>query len=371
MYRQTLDWGLREFVKFLFRPRGFEGKGITASAAILVAIFGGNFLARLRIGDDLDLQLTSTNIIPDWVQWPTVAICIAVFVSSVLMGWKRFNRENEIRNRKKVIVVEGRGLREDDGAPLAAAVPSDIVGQRIPVMLDLRQRRDGVIVAPDELLPEVNSARRSVQQFTKQNDRQDVTVVYGGLTPVPMTFLTGVIFDDEGSIVVMDWDRTAEKWRPLDGEDDGQRFRLEGLEEIDGADEVVLAVSASYEVRTENVATSFDLPVVRLGMADLASPHWSQAKQSALSQQVFDTARLLEARGVTLIHLILAAQNSVAFNLGRRYDKRNLPNLVVYQFEAGSERKYPWGVRMPVRGVVSPEIVRNDNQRSPSNLSGA
>ncbi|MBY5587699.1 SAVED domain-containing protein [Rhizobium leguminosarum] len=91
----------------------------------------------------------------------------------------------------------------------------------------------------------------------------------------------------------------------------------------------VLAVSASYEARTESSATSFDLPIVRLSMPDLASSHWSQSKQSALAQQLFDAARQLEARGVTLIHLVLAAQDSVAFNLGRRYDKRNLPNLIV------------------------------------------
>lgn len=35
--------------------------------------------------------------------------------------------------------------------------------------------------------------------------------------------------------------------------------------------------------------------------------------------------------GVKVIHLILAAQNSVVFNLGRRYDKRNVPDIVVYQ----------------------------------------
>ncbi|HLP66409.1 MAG TPA: SAVED domain-containing protein, partial [Rhizobium sp.] len=58
------------------------------------------------------------------------------------------------------------------------------------------------------------------------------------------------------------------------------------------------------------------------------------------------------------IHLILAAQNSVAFNLGRRYDKRNLPGVIVYQYEANSEKKYPWGVRMPVHGETTPSITR-------------
>ncbi|GAA3075767.1 hypothetical protein GCM10010520_23580 [Rhizobium viscosum] len=359
MYRETIDWGVREFVKFLFRPKGFEGRIASLCIPVLVALLGGNWLVKATVKGDYSFEVGSTNIIPEWAQWPLVILFTGIFVFCVWVGWKRFSRENELRNRKKVVVVEGRGLREDDGSPLAAAVSSDIVGHRIPVVLDLRQRRDGVIIEPAELLPEVDATRRVVQQHAKQNDRQDVTLVYGGLTPVPMTFLTGVAFDDEGSIVVMDWDRTREAWRSLDGHDDGQRFLLEGFDAIANISEVVLAISASYLVRSENIATTFDLPVVRMSLPDLNSSHWSQTKQNALAQQLFEAAKLLEAKSVKTIHLLLAAQNSVVFNLGRRYDKRNLPGIVVYQYEANSTKKFPWGIRMPIGGETSPSIVRN------------
>jgi hypothetical protein len=78
-----------------------------------------------------------------------------------------------------------------------------------------------------------------------------------------------------------------------------------------------------------------------------------------LADQLLDVAKALEGKGVKVIHLILAAQNSVAFNLGRRYDKRNLPHLIVYQFERGAEKKYPWGVRMPVSGQRAADVVTN------------
>jgi len=42
--------------------------------------------------------------------------------------------------------------------------------------------------------------------------------------------------------------------------------------------------------------------------------------------------------------------------LGRRYDRRNLPNLFVYQYERSRSIKYPWSVRIPVIGQA-PEIV--------------
>lgn len=357
MNRETIDWGIREFIKYLFRPKGFEGWVAASCALVLVALLGGNWLVKATARGDYTFEVGSTNVIPAWAQWPLVVLFTGIFVFCVWIGWKRFSRENELRDRKKVVVVEGRGLREDDGSSLAAAVPADIVGHRIPVILDLRQRRDGVIVDPVALLPEVDTTRRLVQQYSKQNDRRDVTLVYGGLTSVPMTFLTGVVFDDEGNIVVMDWDRTREEWRSLDSADDGQRFIVEGLDDIEASKDVVLAVSVSYLVRTENIATTFDHPIVRLTLPDVTSSHWSASKQSALTQQFYDTAKLLEGKGVATIHVILAAQNSVAFNLGRRYDKRNLPSVVVYQFEADAQKKYPWGVRMPVNGELRPSIV--------------
>lgn len=61
-------------------------------------------------------------------------------------------------------------------------------------MLDLRQKiEDGKIVAPAQLLPRVMSVNAQIEQLTAGMDRSDVSLVYGGLTTVPLTFLTGVM----------------------------------------------------------------------------------------------------------------------------------------------------------------------------------
>lgn len=358
MNRETIDWAFREFIRFLFRPKGFEVRIAAGCVAVLIVLLGWNFVVKATAPEGYSIEVGSTNTIPEWVHWPLVAIFSAIFVFCAFMGWRRSTRENELRNRKKVIVIEGRGLREDDGSPLTEAVPTDIVGNRIGVLMDLRQRKDGLVVDPEELLLDVDSTRKQVQQYAKHGDSRDVTLVYGGLTPVPLTFLSGVVFDDEGRIVVMDWDRTREAWRSLDSDDDGQRFEIEGLDDVGSSKEVVVAVSLSYQVRSENIVTTFSYPVVRMTMPDLESSHWSQVKQNALATQFFEVAKRLEAKGVTTIHLLLAGQNSVVFNLGRRYDKRNLPDVIVYQYEGAGEKKFPWGVRMPVRGQRVPSIMR-------------
>ncbi len=39
------------------------------------------------------------------------------------------------------------------------------------------------------------------------------------------------------------------------------------------------------------------------------------------------------------------------------YDKRNLPRLEGNQSEQADPKRFPWVVRMPVAGVLQPEIV--------------
>ena len=128
---------------------------------------------------------------------------------------------------------------------------------------------------------------------------------------------------------------------------------------IGSTNEAALAVSVSYRVIADDVRTRVgDTPIVELKL-NSGSPdcHWSDQKQRALGQQFLNAAIDLSNRGVKRIHLFLAAQNSIAFRFGRLYDKRNLPEAVVYQYQKGIFQPYPWGVLMPVCGVERPAII--------------
>ncbi|MBT1516371.1 hypothetical protein KIP88_38625 [Bradyrhizobium sp. SRL28] len=45
------------------------------------------------------------------------------------------------------------------------------------------------------------------------------------------------------------------------------------------------------------------------------------------------------------------------FRFGCLYDKRNLPELIVYQYQREANPPYPWGILMPVSGRLKPEII--------------
>lgn len=65
-----------------------------------------------------------------------------------------------------------------------------------------------------------------------------------------------------------------------------------------------------------------------------------------------------DPRAEKRVHLVLAAPNSVIFTFGRRYDKRNLPEIIVYQYQRGEPIAYPWGVSMPVAGLDDAKVMR-------------
>ena len=297
-------------------------------------------------------------------------ILVGLFLILAGFIWKviRYRAEQRRLSRRRVVVVEARGLRDTSGTPLLDAIPSSLKGRRDHVLVDIRQGvKDGEIMAPEKALENIISLPSDLKRRESGLDRRDFTLVYGGLTPVPFTFLTGVLVDDEGEVRIFDWDRHAEAWRQLDGTDDGKRFKSTGLSQVpDGAQEVALTVSVSYSVNMDDVRAKVgEVPIVTLDLED-GSPdcHWSEGKQRALGKQFLDTVINLGNRGVRSIHLFLAAQNSVVFRFGRLYDKRNLPKVIVYQFQRAETPPYPWGILMPVSGIYSPAIMRvcNDSK---------
>ncbi|MCW9012292.1 MAG: SAVED domain-containing protein [Gammaproteobacteria bacterium] len=360
MLKRLLQNFVLKGTDWLFRARSIELLMIRSAFGVLIAIFGGPplvaIILRFILGTVpegyLDAQ-KAIDAIDGWI----LAICTIVILVALVMIFLRINHEVKSRTKKRVVVIEGRGLRDDDGAPLDQYISRKVEGQIIPVLLDLRNRLDGKVIEPERALEDISATHRSVLQHQKNVERSDLTTVYGGLTSVPYTFLTGLLLDDESGISTYDWDRAQESWRSLDMLDDGMAFKVSGIENLTSATEVVVALSFSYPIDDDDLNSTFSYPVVRLTLDGLSSDaHWSQKKQNRLAQQFFEVVKQLNEVGAKRIHLVMAAPNSAVFTFGRRYDKRNLPELIVYQYERGNDPAYPWGILMPVAGIERPQV---------------
>ncbi len=223
------------------------------------------------------------------------------------------------------------GRSTGEGAPIS------LRGRRDTLIVDVRQGLvDGHIVDPERALQKLAGVPDDIARRTDGLDRADVSFVLGGLAPVPLLFLLGVIVDDEHRTIFMDWDRRSRAWRPLDEDDDGRRFDVTGLGAVStGTARVALCVSASYDVLDADVRlVEPTAPIVRLELQDRSTAsHWSEEKQQQLSQQFLDTVMALSRRGVTEIALFRRTPASLSLRFGTVYDRRNLPSVTVNQFE--------------------------------------
>jgi hypothetical protein len=166
---------------------------------------------------------------------------------------------------------------------------------------------------------------------------------------VSLLFFAGSLLDDEGNVLVMDWERTKGNWKQLSDQADGETFEITGLDDLGTSREVVLAVSASYVAAYNDIAATFPgIPVVRMARPN-PQPNtlWSEDAQAALTQQFLQTLGTLANQGVEMVHLVLAAPASLAIRFGKAYDHRNMPKLRCYQREQNQTPPYPWSIQMP------------------------
>lgn len=350
---------LRKFVDWWTRVRSIPYGLIYLGVGLLIAVLAGLSFS-LNIPTAYGPLAFSFSTDAGLAAWLTYAI-VLVAILLIVIGIARLRQEWAASDRRRVFVIELRGLRDWNGPPLSESVPNVLIGRRELVPIDVRQKvSDGQIIQPEMALQRVSMLRTELDSRENGLDRKDISYVFGGLAPVPLTFLAGVLIDDESPVTIMDWDRHQKRWRELDGTDDGNRFRVSGLETIGtGSTTAVVAISASYKVDVAGArAKCGPVPLVHLELENASTDsHWSEEKQQALSKQFLDVAVDLAGRGIRDIHLFFAGPSSLVARFGSHYDKRNLPAPIVYQYEQGQNPPFPWGVRMPVAGVVKAEIV--------------
>lgn len=354
-----LNYFLRMLIDWVFRRRS-AGLTLIRMGASLLTVAAVSLTVGLTIPtkDGPFVFSWDTSGGPAVISYGIFAVAVAMIVGGALLVMRDVHREN----REKIVVIEARGLRDWQGDPLEKAVPISLRGRRDALIVDVRQGLvDGQIVSPERALQKLTGVPDDIARHTNGFDRADVSFALGGLAPVPLLFLLGVIVDDEHRTLFMDWDRKAHIWRPLDEDDDGKRFDITGLGAVGpGTARVALCVSASYDVLDADVRlVEPTAPIVRLDLQDRSTAsHWSEGKQQQLSQQFLDTVMALSRQGVTEIALFLAAPASLSLRLGTVYDRRNLPGVSVNQFEQADARKFPWAVRMPVAGLAAPQLVQ-------------
>lgn len=346
---------LRELFPKLFDAlvlflRGQATRGLLATGVALAALgaVGGRVLTVQTPYLGVLLQLMEPA-----GGWGTVVNGASIFflLLGATLGSLDWWQAHRAQQRHRVIAIEVRGLRDTADTPLERARFLTLRGRIESILLDVRAgASDSRIQQPEDAVEALVPVTQLLRAHKGGRDRQDVEVVVGGLAPVPLLMLVGALLDDESAIEVVDWDRSKEAWRQLErsGVDSAEMEWERPLEEELGQD-VVLVISASYMADLDGIRDTFP------GLACLhlvvnrpqIDSTWSEDRQQRVAAQFAQEISRLVAYNVRRIHIVAAVPASLAIRLGRSYDRRNMPEIRVYQYERDANPRYPWAVRLP------------------------
>jgi hypothetical protein len=355
-------------INYIFRIPSWPSRLLGTGVTLIVAGLGVGGLTGDLSWIDADrvlrlaVQADGGGLSVYWSQI-TVFLGILLVAAGLILGIIDHVTDRRQLRKQSVVVLEQRGLHQTIDTPLSSAVPKRLKGRIDILPVDHRQSTStSQISSPEDALSQIAGLRQQLRQKRDAAGPCNVKLVYGGMAPVPLTFLTGMMVGNESGLTLMDWDRFAGRWREPDGVDDGDRFTVsgfEGLEEVTA--EVALAVAVSFPSDEDGIrATVGAMPLISLALRTLSTAaHWSSDKQSAMAKDFVDLLGDLMAKGVKRIHLFIAAPNSVVFTLGRHLDDRLHPEVLVYQYERSASPPFPWAVKMPTHGQSVAQIFRS------------
>lgn len=351
------------FFDYLSRPRNIGLRLIALGVMLAGASFGMDYLGKIEYRDGqrhVLFNFSTGEGLPKWMVNTVFFLGLLLIVVGLLLTLYSFISSEKILSRKLAVVVELKGLHASPDTPAKDADLGPLSKNRQWLKLDFRPKSEADMVDPELALQKISGLKGTIQTIADGRDPSDVAIAVGGLAAVPALFLTGMLLDDESEITLYDWHRDSKRWRLIDDLDDGKRMMPVDYSTLpDAATEIVLAVSLSYSVSLSSVRAAFqDLIVLELRAEEIiADKYWSSEKQQAIVATFRAVTQELLHRGVSRIHMVLAAPASLSIRLGMSYDRRLMPELLVYQYEKSCEPPYPWAFAMPTHGHHTARIV--------------
>lgn len=357
-YRQDRVLGILE----VYVRKGAAALLIVAGVTLLTIGAGFDFTIeffRATVDGDVVSGVLGTADVPVWQR------VLAAIVGVILIAFGAFLvlAKHMEATRKKVTVIEIRGLQDTIDSPLIDAIPTRISGRKSERSYDLRGLINGTNDQLEKALAQINSLPRDIEREKNGLDRKDLSICVGSLASVPFQFLAGTLLTSESKIHWFEWDRTAKRWVQPELCHDTIELNDIDYSSITGAEEVVLAGPLSYPILASAFENSFPgLPVVRFE-AENPKPGLLLSEDAlvCLEQRFSDCLVRLQGMGVQKVHLAIASSGIVSLRMGSIFSPRNMPRMVVYQYQKDDPiNSYPWGIEMPDSECSKGKLRRNE-----------
>jgi hypothetical protein len=339
----------RLYIKTRF-VRNPGSAAITAGLSIFALLLSASYAAKIGLNLSwLQVEATaSTQSTPSVWESAYFALAMILIVSGTLWliycAYRQNKKEDAESSRKVVLCVQFDAYNEVIPALLTAAVPTEIKGKRIQILL---QKRDALAGGHgiQDVADEVMHIKRSLLQHAGGRDLNDIAVCAGGFAPVPFLFMLGNVLEDDRPVSWAEWERNGGQWLWSKDGKSVPTWSIPALDSIQTSD-VVIRSGITYPITAEDVSKAFpnhDV-VIWEPKEDLFQVVVDEASCTAICDEFKKLLRQLSLKGVKRVHFLLACSTALTMRLGSVLDPRNMPDVIVYQYEKSSDLGYIWGL---------------------------
>lgn len=263
-------------------------------------------------------------------------------------------------SHKRAFIFQHFGISDGKNFNIAQARPiRDKLGLPEIYTIDAHKYyENGCLKEPQKALDTTLSIEGILKSKARiEND--NAKYYYGGIAQVPLTFVAGTLFESTSKVEVYDWNREQEKTYLIDSGGESLKFAVEEPDSISG-DKIVIEVALSYPIDHNNTVDAIgDLPTIRIQAENLERDNTSTKEaQESVYKKFHQLLDEYSSKSINEIHVFVAAQNSMVFQLGRQLSKRVHKTVVIWQFESQNRHPNPWGISISNDGY---KIIKNQN----------
>lgn len=249
-------------------------------------------------------------------------------------------------SKKKAIIIQHTGIAEIPNMDIDSARP---IWEKVfkPITINIecdRFYKDGIVTDPQEMLKKTESIKESLENNTRKSNPENLKLYYAGMAQVPFAFLAGTIFDNTQAVEVYDWDRENNKWYYLKKSSDPKTKIDIEYPETEIKKLMAIEIAISYDIDRKNTLEAVgNIPILKIKAKTIEKDNASDINSQNYIASEFHKI-LDKYSSVDEIHVFIAAQNSMVFNLGRQVSKRVHSKILVWQYERKNKQKNPWAV---------------------------
>lgn len=344
---------LLDLIRLYIKARFIKSAGavlISTGLSIIVITAGINFAGTLNINSKwLDFAgLISSTETPAYFNFFALLL-ITIGAIWILIADHRRQKQEEIENNRKVaLVVQIDAYSNVIPTPLISSLPMETKGSHISIFI---KKRDALIGGNNlqDVANDIINIERTLNQHAGGLDLADINIYAGGLAPMPFLFLLGNVLEDERPIHWAEWNREESRWA---WSCEGESIHSWGLPDTKNltSDEVVLKSGITYPISDGDISTAFpNLSIVKWEPSDKIFQLIVDEQSCNKICNEFKLLMLrLKGQGVSRVHFLLACSSALTMRLGSVLDPRNMPEVIVYQYEKNSEFIYTWGLSVKV-----------------------